>query len=894
MARSEFEVKEQWIGTGDMTAYTFNFKIEDLLHLLIYVQDASGALVAGYPVRGDDVVLLSSVTFDAIRGGGTINLASVLPSDYVLTALLANDAPTQPSEYQTKTSFTLPSFEAALDFLGGALQRVAYLAQRAMKLHPLDDEDTIDLTLPIGFTANPGSIIAINPLGTGLEYLPDTTAALEAEIAVATATANTASASAATANSTANAASTSAATANSTANTALTQSAAALAAASGITVLTGDVTATGPGSSVATITGLARSKLAAGTASHVVINDGAGVLSSEATLAKVRGGTGADNSSVTFPSSGTIPTVPSSGPVRSSGSALTTGQTDLTTEVTGALPIANGGTNAATANAGLNNLLPSQGGNSTKVLTTDGTNTSWGSGASGISALTGDVTASGSGSVAATIAANAVTNAKMATMAANTVKANVTGGSAVPTDVALVSAPTASAAMIRDSSGNVAVNAILNAFTTTATAASSTTLTVASTRSQQFTGSTTQTLVLPDATTLRLGQQFYVMNRSTGVVTVNANGGSLVQSLATNVATLLTCTSIGSSTGTWDVALIANTVLSNPMTTTGDVIYASGGSTPTRLPGNITAVRQFLAQTGNGSVSAAPGWVTPTIPTVQKLTSTGSTTGQLFSVTSANATAGATYTNNGQTFTVLNTIAGATQLFTSQTGAPTGSGTLTKATGSGDATIAFASTSNLATYTAPAGCLYIRVLMVGGGGGGSGSGTTGAGNGGNGGNTIFSGTGLIANGGTGGTYSGAGGNGGTASLGTGPIGVTVPGSDGSGINSVEAGGVFGVSGGKGGDSPYFAGSGRSAYQAAGGAAVVNTGGGGTGGGVGAVASAITGSGGGSGGFAEAIIASPTTLPYQIAAAGTVGTAGTSGFAGGLGGTGFVYITEYYQ
>lgn len=53
---------------------------------------------------------------------------------------------------------------------------------------------------------------------------------------------------------------------------------------------------------------IARSKLANGSNSHVVINDGSGVMSSEATLAKSRGGTGADNSSVTFPSTGTIVT----------------------------------------------------------------------------------------------------------------------------------------------------------------------------------------------------------------------------------------------------------------------------------------------------------------------------------------------------------------------------------------------------------------------------------------------------------------------------------------------------------------------------------------------------------------------------------------------------------
>lgn len=53
---------------------------------------------------------------------------------------------------------------------------------------------------------------------------------------------------------------------------------------------------------------IARSKIASGSADHVLINDGSGVLSSEATLAKSRGGAGADMSSVTFPSTGTIVT----------------------------------------------------------------------------------------------------------------------------------------------------------------------------------------------------------------------------------------------------------------------------------------------------------------------------------------------------------------------------------------------------------------------------------------------------------------------------------------------------------------------------------------------------------------------------------------------------------
>lgn len=66
-------------------------------------------------------------------------------------------------------------------------------------------------------------------------------------------------------------------------------------------------------------------------------------------------------------------------------------------------------------------------------------------------ALTGDATAS-QNSNALTIANDAVTNAKLANMAANTVKVNATTGSADPSDLAL----TASTIVARGSSGNVA------------------------------------------------------------------------------------------------------------------------------------------------------------------------------------------------------------------------------------------------------------------------------------------------------------------------------------------------------------------------------------------------------------------------------------------------------
>lgn len=62
-----------------------------------------------------------------------------------------------------------------------------------------------------------------------------------------------------------------------------------------------------------------------------------------------------------------------------------------------------------------------------------------------------------------------------------------------------------------------------------------------------------------------------------------------------------------------------------------------------------------------------------------------------FTVSAANATIGAVYKNNGQSFTVTATIAGATTLHTSGSGNPLASGTLTLDSGTGDTTITFSS-----------------------------------------------------------------------------------------------------------------------------------------------------------------------------------------------------------
>jgi|SRR6185312_16139161 len=71
--------------------------------------------------------------------------------------------------------------------------------------------------------------------------------------------------------------------------------------------------------------------------------------------------------------------------------------------------------------------------------------------------------------------------------------------------------------------------------------------------------------------------------------------------------------------------------------------------------------------------------------------------GYLFTITSGNATSAATYTNNGNTYTVRSTISSGTILFCDGTSAPQTSGTLTKASGTGDATLTFSKAQALYT-----------------------------------------------------------------------------------------------------------------------------------------------------------------------------------------------------
>ncbi len=153
----------------------------------------------------------------------------------------------------------------------------------------------------------------------------------------------------------------------------------------------------------------------------------------------------------------------------------------------------------------------------------------------------------------------------------------------------------------------------------TATAAGTTTLTKDSQTNQTFTGVTTQTVVLPDATTLPVGRRFYITNRSTGIVTVNTNGGALLATIAPDYQRTFIVKTIGSAAGTWDVSNV------NVSGVTGILPIANGGTNKalTLSAGgvpyfdadsfevlNAGSSGQLLASGGAG----APSWTTATYP----------------------------------------------------------------------------------------------------------------------------------------------------------------------------------------------------------------------------------------------------------------------------------------
>jgi hypothetical protein len=186
----------------------------------------------------------------------------------------------------------------------------------------------------------------------------------------------------------------------------------------------------------------------------------------------------------------------------------------------------------------------------------------------------------------------------------------VTGGTLDAAATTFTSNATASTIVSRDSSANTRANSHIDGYTTTATAAGTTTLTAASTKLQLFTGSTTQTVVLPVASTLVTGQEYLFVNSSTGTVTVNSSGSSLVLSMPANAMARIWCIlTSGTSAASWSAVPVARTDVAQTFAGTQtytQVSFASvGGSAAAPLLKLFGDNRGLLAS--NGAIGVTDG-----------------------------------------------------------------------------------------------------------------------------------------------------------------------------------------------------------------------------------------------------------------------------------------------
>lgn len=136
-------------------------------------------------------------------------------------------------------------------------------------------------------------------------------------------------------------------------------------------------------------------------------------------------------------------------------------------------------------------------------------------------------------------------------------------------------------------------------FTSTATAAATTTLTATSTQLQYFTGTTTQTVALPVATTLNNGSYFQIFNLSTGSVTVQTSGANTLVTIAAGFSAIVMCSNSAGGTGT----------------ASWTYLYQSINTTTTGGGGGVTSVAALtLGTTGTDlSSTVANGSTTPVI-----------------------------------------------------------------------------------------------------------------------------------------------------------------------------------------------------------------------------------------------------------------------------------------
>ena len=164
------------------------------------------------------------------------------------------------------------------------------------------------------------------------------------------------------------------------------------------------------------------------------------------------------------------------------------------------------------------------------------------------------------------------------------------------------------------------VNNTKQGYSTTATAAGTTILTVNSNRVQFFTGTTTQVLSLPAPQTMTLGMEFLIVNNSTGSVEVRAANSATVAIVLPGTA--VSCISIDTTAGNGAAGWNAEFVGFSSVTGTGANVLATSPTLTTPVLGAATAtsINGLTITSSTGTLTVANG---KTLTASNTLTFTG-------------------------------------------------------------------------------------------------------------------------------------------------------------------------------------------------------------------------------------------------------------------------------
>ena len=151
---------------------------------------------------------------------------------------------------------------------------------------------------------------------------------------------------------------------------------------------------------------------------------------------------------------------------------------------------------------------------------------------------------------------------------------------------------------------NITFNNTLPGYTTTATAAGTTTLTSNSTYHQRFTGSSVQTVVLPAATTMAQGQGFVIDNDSSGTLALQDGSAASLGSVTPGMAAYIFCENNSTTAGSWSGYMFVPGAGPGGQITWGTSGLSMGGQTITNATWNGVTITVPYGGTGLTSLTA--------------------------------------------------------------------------------------------------------------------------------------------------------------------------------------------------------------------------------------------------------------------------------------------------